>query len=177
MDYKPTRLLCPRDSPGKNTEWVAVPSSRDLPDPGIEPASLMSPALAGRVLTTRATWEARRSEQAPHRPHSRPSRNRPRPARFAHGRSGGRVDSQTLTGGRGRRARRSGPSAACHSSPARPRRPWTGWRCGDKHRGGSVRRLSVVKPPSGESGGQRPDRKSTRLNSSHRIASRMPSSA
>ena len=25
-------------------EWVAMPSSRDLPDPGIEPESLMSPA-------------------------------------------------------------------------------------------------------------------------------------
>ena len=28
-------------------EWAAMPSSRDLPDPGIEPASLTSPALAG----------------------------------------------------------------------------------------------------------------------------------
>ena len=32
----PTRLLCPWDFPGKNTE---VGSSGDLPDPGIEPAS------------------------------------------------------------------------------------------------------------------------------------------
>ena len=29
-----------------------------LPDPGIEPVSLMSPALAGGFFTTRATWEA-----------------------------------------------------------------------------------------------------------------------
>ena len=29
-------------------EWVAISSSRELPDPGIEPLSLMSPALAGR---------------------------------------------------------------------------------------------------------------------------------
>ena len=28
-------------------EWVAMPSSRDLSDPQIEPMSLMSPALAG----------------------------------------------------------------------------------------------------------------------------------
>ena len=28
-------------------EWVAVPSSRDLPKAGIEPKSLTSPALAG----------------------------------------------------------------------------------------------------------------------------------
>ena len=42
----------------RKLEWVAMPSSRDLPDPGIEPASLTSPALAGRFFTTRATWEA-----------------------------------------------------------------------------------------------------------------------
>ena len=34
------------------------PSPGDLPDPGIEPASLMSPALAGGFFTTSATWEA-----------------------------------------------------------------------------------------------------------------------
>ena len=33
-------------------EWVAISFTRDLPNPGIEPASLMSPALAGRFLTT-----------------------------------------------------------------------------------------------------------------------------
>ena len=42
-------------------EWVAMPSSSDLPNPGIEPVSLMSPALAGRFFTTRATWEAHNS--------------------------------------------------------------------------------------------------------------------
>ena len=30
----------------------------DLPDPGIKPASLMSPALGGRFFTTSITWEA-----------------------------------------------------------------------------------------------------------------------
>ena len=40
-------------------EWVAMPSSRGIfPYPGIEPASLTSPALAGKFFTTRATWEA-----------------------------------------------------------------------------------------------------------------------
>ena len=29
-----------------------------LPDPGIEPVTLTSPVLAGRFLTTSATWEA-----------------------------------------------------------------------------------------------------------------------
>ena len=33
-------------------EWVAFPFPGDLPDPGIEPASPVSPALAGRFFTT-----------------------------------------------------------------------------------------------------------------------------
>ena len=36
-------------------EWAAIPSPGDLPDPGTEPASLMSPALAGGFFTTSAT--------------------------------------------------------------------------------------------------------------------------
>ena len=39
-------------------KWVAISSSGDLPDPGIEPASLKSPALAVGFFTTSATWEA-----------------------------------------------------------------------------------------------------------------------
>ena len=39
-------------------EWVACPPPGDLPDPGIEPSSLVSPALAGGFFTTSATWEA-----------------------------------------------------------------------------------------------------------------------
>ena len=34
------------------------PPAGNLPDPGIESASLMPPALAGRFFTTSATWEA-----------------------------------------------------------------------------------------------------------------------
>ena len=37
---------------------LSFPSSGDLPNPGIRPLSLMLPALAGRFLTTRTTWEA-----------------------------------------------------------------------------------------------------------------------
>ena len=37
---------------------LPCPSPRDLPDPGIKPMSLMSPALAGGFFTTRTTWEA-----------------------------------------------------------------------------------------------------------------------
>ena len=33
-------------------EWVTMPSSGDLPDPGFKPTSLMSPALAGGFFTT-----------------------------------------------------------------------------------------------------------------------------
>ena len=41
--------------------WSGLPllSPGDLPNPVIKPMSLMSPALAGRFFTTRATWEAR----------------------------------------------------------------------------------------------------------------------
>ena len=45
---QPGRLLCPWNSPGKNTPG-------DLPDPEVEPASLMPPALVGRFFTTSAT--------------------------------------------------------------------------------------------------------------------------
>ena len=38
-------------------EQVATSYRGDLPDPGIEPASLESPALAGGFFTSSATWE------------------------------------------------------------------------------------------------------------------------
>ena len=37
---------------------LPCPSPGDLPDPGVEFMSLMSPALASRFFTTAATWEA-----------------------------------------------------------------------------------------------------------------------
>ena len=37
---------------------LPCPPPGDLPDPGIKPAPLMSPALAGGFFTTSATWEA-----------------------------------------------------------------------------------------------------------------------
>ena len=50
---QPARLLCPCDSPGKNTglDCHAILHR-------IEPMSFTSPALAGRYFTTSATWEA-----------------------------------------------------------------------------------------------------------------------
>ena len=38
------RLLCPRDSPGKNTR-LPFPASGDLPNPGIAPTPPSAPAL------------------------------------------------------------------------------------------------------------------------------------
>ena len=40
--------------------WSGLPSPPpgDLPNPGIKPRSLSSPALAGRFFTTSVTWEA-----------------------------------------------------------------------------------------------------------------------
>ena len=37
---------------------LPCPPPGDLPDPGVEPTSLMSPVLAGGYFTTSATWEA-----------------------------------------------------------------------------------------------------------------------
>ena len=37
---------------------LPCPPAGDLPDPVIEPASLMSPAFAGRFFTISITWEA-----------------------------------------------------------------------------------------------------------------------
>ena len=38
-------------------EWLPFPTPGDLPDPGIEPLSLPSLALAGGFFTTIPTWE------------------------------------------------------------------------------------------------------------------------
>ena len=40
-------------------EWIVSPFSWGPPDPEIEPVSLSSPALAGKLFTTCATWETR----------------------------------------------------------------------------------------------------------------------
>ena len=57
MECSPARLLCLWDSPGKNTGVVChFLFQGNLPDSGIEPMSLASPALAGGFFTT-CTWE------------------------------------------------------------------------------------------------------------------------
>ena len=42
-----------------------MPSSKELLDPGIEPMSLMSLALAGGLFTTSAIWKAQELECIP----------------------------------------------------------------------------------------------------------------
>ena len=46
--------------------WSGLPCPPlgELPDTGIQPASIMSPALAGGFLTTSATWEAQWGSQS-----------------------------------------------------------------------------------------------------------------
>ena len=55
----PSRLLCPWDSPGKNTGVGCRPLLQgSLPHPGIKSMPLTSPALTGGFFTTVTTWEA-----------------------------------------------------------------------------------------------------------------------
>ena len=56
---QPTRLLSPWDSLGRNTGvvWHSI-SPGHLSDPGIKPASFMSPILEGEFFTTSANWGA-----------------------------------------------------------------------------------------------------------------------
>ena len=53
----------------KHEYWSGLsgPPPWDLPNPGIEPASLTSSALVGAFFTTRATWEALNSSGEGHR--------------------------------------------------------------------------------------------------------------
>ena len=57
----------------RQEDWKGLPCSPpgDLPDPGIECASLVSPKLAGRFFTTRATWEV---HWGPHKQNCSPGR-------------------------------------------------------------------------------------------------------
>ena len=50
----PLSMGCSRQ---EHWSGLPFPTPGDLPSPEIESASLISPALAGRLLTTRASWE------------------------------------------------------------------------------------------------------------------------
>ena len=56
---QPARLLCPWGF-SRQEYWSGLPCPPpgDLPHPGTEPTSLMSPVLAGDFFTTSATWNA-----------------------------------------------------------------------------------------------------------------------
>ena len=58
MDLAHQAPLCVGFSRQEHWSGSPCPPPGDLPDPGIEPASLTSPALAGGFFTTSATWEA-----------------------------------------------------------------------------------------------------------------------
>ena len=57
----PLSMGCSRQ---KYWSGLPFPSPGDLPDPGIKPMSLASPALVGGFSTTSATWEAPFWEEA-----------------------------------------------------------------------------------------------------------------
>ena len=58
MDYSPPGSLTRGFSRQEYWSGLSFPSPGDLPEPGTEPASLMSPVLDGRFFTTSTTWEA-----------------------------------------------------------------------------------------------------------------------
>ena len=58
MDWSPPGSLSIGFSRQEPWSGLPCPPPGDLPDPGIDPVSLMSPALAGVFFTTSTTWEA-----------------------------------------------------------------------------------------------------------------------
>ena len=59
MDYNPLVPLSMGFSRQEYWSGLPCPPPRDLPDPGIKPTSLKSPALADGFCITSATWEAK----------------------------------------------------------------------------------------------------------------------
>ena len=58
MDYSPPGFSVHGIFHARILEQVAFPPPGDLFHPGMEPMSLVSPALAGGFFTTSALWEA-----------------------------------------------------------------------------------------------------------------------
>ena len=58
IDGSPPGSPVPGILRARTLEWVAISFCRDLPDSGIEPASLMSPTFEKGFFTTSTTWEA-----------------------------------------------------------------------------------------------------------------------
>ena len=57
MDYSPLGSSDYGNLQARMLEWFSIASSGDLSDPGFEPMSPVSPALASRFFTTSATWK------------------------------------------------------------------------------------------------------------------------
>ena len=58
LDYSPPAPLSMSFFQARILEYIAISSPLDLPNPGIESMSLMSPSLSGRFFTTGAPREA-----------------------------------------------------------------------------------------------------------------------
>ena len=58
MDCSPPGSAVQEILQARILEWLPFLPSGDVPNPGIEPVPLVSPALAGRLFTNSITWEA-----------------------------------------------------------------------------------------------------------------------
>ena len=58
MDHSPPASSVPGILQARILNGLPFLPAGDLPDPGIKPVSLASPALAARFFTTSTTWEA-----------------------------------------------------------------------------------------------------------------------
>ena len=58
MDWSPPGFSVHGIFQARILKWLSLPTPGDLPNPGIEPTSLASPALAGGFFATSTTWEA-----------------------------------------------------------------------------------------------------------------------
>ena len=63
MDFSPSAPLSMGFSRQEYWSGLPCPPPGDLPNPGIKPASLISPALVGLFFTISATWEAQFNHQ------------------------------------------------------------------------------------------------------------------
>ena len=65
MDYKPTKLLCPWNFPGRNTGVVSTPSSRTSSQPSDRTCIFCSSCIDKWVLYHWTTWEACSRQREP----------------------------------------------------------------------------------------------------------------
>ena len=65
MDHSPPGFSVYGILQAKQWSRLPRPPPEGLPDPGVEPTSLMRLALSGRFFTTSATWETPPKAQAP----------------------------------------------------------------------------------------------------------------